>query len=81
MKLVKVPEDNLCKDQRGMFKCILAKYENPGDCKKSCPGTCKGIDCKVSIGKFNAEAMLFGEELPPGGGGGGGGESGDSCPA
>jgi len=54
-KLIKVPDDNLCKDQRGLFKCVKAKFENNEDCKKSCPGACKGLDCKVAIGAFSPE--------------------------
>lgn len=43
MKLLKIPEANLCKDQRGMFKCVLVKYEAPDECVKSCPGACKDL--------------------------------------
>lgn len=46
--LEKVPENNSCKDQRGLFKCILNEYSSNSKCKESCPGTCNGVVCKVS---------------------------------
>lgn len=52
-KLLQVPTDNLCKDQRGLYKCVKTKYENQDECKKSCPGSCKNLSCKVSIGTFS----------------------------
>lgn len=42
MKLLKVPDDSTCTDQKGLYKCVLSEFENKEACIKVCPGKCKG---------------------------------------